>query len=403
MKRFIVEVIGKVGGRLAGSREEEAGQEMAREAMEKFCHCAEIQTYDAPMESMHGSLKIFSAGYLLALALSWISPAAAFLVALANAFLFLGHFLTLRLWLDFLFRKSPSWNAEGVIEPREDVRATVIFAGHMDSTKEYRFWHRLGMGGIFLTWTACAIILLLPAFLCLDLLFTRLIQGPLPAWMAHYRLSFLLLSPSLAALAWMRSDRVVPGAQDNLSGVAVALGAARALACAGEDWNEKTVPAPVLSHVRVRVVSFGGEEAGLRGSMAYTRRFRDRLLAEKAVLVNLDGIMRQRDLAIVTGEVSIGVRYPRDVVEDLGRAFVGRALLPNHTVIPQGFTDGAAFAREGIPAVAILGLPTGHLDPTYHSRRDTPDHVEDKALEVTRDVLVQFAKNLDARVSGKGE
>ncbi|MBU2488881.1 MAG: Zn-dependent exopeptidase M28 [Proteobacteria bacterium] len=403
MKRFIVDVIEKTGGRLAGSPQEEAGQEMARQAMGKFCHQVETQRFSAPMESIHGSLRGFSAGFLAALALAPLSLTASFLVALVNAFFFLGHFLSMRYWLDLLFKKSESSNVEGVIEPREDVRATVIFAGHMDSTTEYRFWHHLGMGGIALTWLASVLILLLPAFLGLDLFFSRLAEAPLPVWLACYRTDFLLLSPSLAVLWWMRSDRVVPGAQDNLSGVAAALGAARVLAGAGEDWDAETVPAPVLSHTRVRVVSFGAEEAGLRGSHAYAREFKDRLLEENAVLVNLDGILRDKDLAIVKAEIMLGVRFPRQVVADLGRAFLGVSRLPKYTVIPQGATDGASFTRAGIPAVSILGLPTSRLDPTYHSRRDTPEHVEDQALATTRDVLVQFAKNLDKRVSGKEE
>jgi Iap family predicted aminopeptidase len=52
--------------------------------------------------------------------------------------------------------------------------------------------------------------------------------------------------------------------------------------------------------------------------------------------------------------------------------------------------DGASFMWQGIPAVTILGLNVKHHDPTYHTRIDLPEYVEEEAMQATR----QFWANL---------
>jgi len=395
MHDFISDIIRRFGGRLAGSLEEDHAQDHMLSLLAAFCDTARKQSFRVPVTSMHESLKIFCAGFWLALFLYRVSLPAAFIVSLANAVLFVGHFLTYRFWLDPLFKRSWSSNVEGVIEPRQEVKATLIFAGHMDSTTEYQWWYTLKNFGGFLTWLSGFLITLLPLFYLLALAVSQ------AAWKNAVWDIFSVLSPATFSLFFMRSNRVVPGAQDNLSGVAIAMGAAMALAGedAGSAQNGKRVP--LLSHTRIKVLSFGSEEPGLRGSAAYVHAFRQDLLQENAVLINADGIMRTRDLRVVRGELTSLVRYPESLVQRLQTAFAECSQPARPVYLPIGATDAASFAMRGLPAVSIVGLPTGKLDPAYHTRLDTPDAVDPQALEKVKDILVRFAVQWDKDLASR--
>ena len=106
MKEFISEIIKRFGGRYNGSEAEENAQIFVEEKMEKFCDKAEIIPFYAALEGHFQALKIFVLIHLLILFILPFNAFAAMLFGLSNTLLFLGHFVTYRHWLDFLFKKK---------------------------------------------------------------------------------------------------------------------------------------------------------------------------------------------------------------------------------------------------------------------------------------------------------
>jgi len=144
-----------------------------------------------------------------------------------------------------------------------------------------------------------------------------------------------------------------PGANDNASGVAAALEAARLLRSPTPPWT-------------VEVAAFGAEEGGLFGSAAYARSERGRGLS---AMLNLDMVgVGTRLLVGNTGQ-------DRRVVEAVLQA--ARELEVRVEARRMGSSDHVSFEREGIPA-AMLHRPD---DPHYHSPEDTPDKVRPELLE----------------------
>lgn len=45
---------------------------------------------------------------------------------------------------NFPGKLQTSSNVEATIEPTGEVKSTLIFSGHMDSTLEYRWWYKYG-------------------------------------------------------------------------------------------------------------------------------------------------------------------------------------------------------------------------------------------------------------------
>jgi len=122
---------------------------------------------------------------------------------------------------------------------------------------------------------------------------------------------------------------------------------------------------------------------------------------QKAVLVNLDGIMHLNQLQIIKGELNPWVWYPKHLVEKMAAAFRENGQKPITGVLPIGATDGAAFALKGLDAITLVAQGMSKPDPTYHTRLDVAECVDPKALEKARDILVSFARKWDGELSGE--
>lgn len=381
MKPLIEDLINRFGGRLPGSKQERDAQLYLKSLLEKFCDTVCVQEFKTPVNSMFGSLKIFCVLFYASLVLFLFNHTVALVLALINSVLFIGHFVIYHRWLDFLFKQNDSLNIIGDVEPLENANATVIVLGHMDSTLEFIWWYRLKDFGIGLTVVSGFLIALFPLVSALALV------QEFAGWNFEIAQSlwwfFAIFSPITIVYFHIHGKHAVQGAQDNLSGIAVAAEVV------------KHFSQHKLKHTRVRIVSFGCEEPGLRGSDAYAKTFRAKLKGENAVCINLDGIKDADKLTIVTKEPMVLAQYHSSVIEKMEAAFNALNTPYLKKAVPFGATDGVSFVRQGIPAVSIIGLSTEKLDPTYHTRLDVPECVSPQALELTKNAVVKFIQALD--------
>ena len=133
MLSYIDDIITRFGGRYFGSNEEKQAQLYTADILRQYCDKVEVEEFQSALEAHFQSLKGFCTIYLLVLILLKVDVRIAGIVGILNTIFFLGHFVTYRHWLDFLFPKKPSWNVIGDIEPTGEVRDTLIVAGHIDS------------------------------------------------------------------------------------------------------------------------------------------------------------------------------------------------------------------------------------------------------------------------------
>ena len=393
MLNFIKEIIQKHGGRPPGSISEDNAQTDFQEQLKLVCHTTERHRFKAPMTSMLGSLKLFCWGFYISLLLYPFSSSASFVLSLINSIFFVGHFYTYRFWLDFLFPKQESSNVIGTIEPSNEVVSTILIAGHMDSNYEFTFWYYLKILGMVMTVLSGVLIVISPAIFGLDALMTYDVGYTENSQHWFYYI-MIALSPVTISMYWIHSTREIDGAQDNLSSIAIALDCAKMIS--GHHSQSESIP---LKHTRIKIVSFGSEEAGLRGSTAYVKDYFNELKTENAVLINLDGIMKVNELVIVTSELATFVRYPAYLIKKMEKAFstCHQPIKKNIHII--GATDGSAFGMKGLPAITLIGQNIHHLHESYHTRLDTIEHVENEALIKTRDIILAFIKAWDKEIS----
>jgi hypothetical protein len=187
------------------------------------------------------------------------------------------------------------------------------------------------------------------------------------------RLGTFVSLGSAAAFADIASRSVVPGANDNLSGVAVVLELARAL-------RERPVQG-----VRVLLVSTGSEESFMEGMRGFARRHFPSLEPERTEVVCLDSV-GSPELILIEGEGMLRMRDYTPELRDRIAGVAARAGVHLRRRLRLGLaTDGLIALKAGYPSAAIGSVTKYKLPLNYHSQRDTADAL---VYETVRDAAV---------------
>jgi Zn-dependent M28 family amino/carboxypeptidase len=177
-----------------------------------------------------------------------------------------------------------------------------------------------------------------------------------------------LSAVSAAALADIARRPAVPGANDNLSGVAVALEVAAAVAAG---------PVPGL---RLLFVSAGAEEALQQGVREFARAHFGALAPERTWFLTLDTVGSGR-LVMLEGEGTVrmhdyGAPF-KDLVADCARQ-AGIPLIRG--LRSRNSTDGTVPHRHGFASVTLVSVDDRKLLPNYHLYSDTPENVDYRSV-----------------------
>jgi putative aminopeptidase FrvX len=272
-----------------------------------------------------------------------------------------------------------------VIEPKEEVKNTILIAGHIDSVREFQWWHHFGKFGLLLNAIAGLGFVLQGIVFMLGWILSFFI--PFPSFFESIWWGFIFIAPAALSMFFKHGEHVVDGALDNLTGVAMAVEMA------------KVFSVEPLKHTRLRLISFGSEEPALRGAFEYARQYKERLKKENAVLINFDTIKSKEHLTLVTGEINTLVKFPPELVNEMEQAFQSVNVSMKKRAIPIGASDGSAFAIEGLPAITIIGMDSDNYDPCYHTRLDNLSNLEPEGLTEMKKVLVHFIKTRDQSFS----
>lgn len=180
---------------------------------------------------------------------------------------------------------------------------------------------------------------------------------------------------SLLAMVDIGHRPPVPGANDNLSGVAALLAVARRL---------RDEPVPGL---RVLLVSAGAEEALQEGIRGFGRRHFPGLSRSRTRFLNLDTIGSGR-LVLLEGEGPIRMHdYDagfKDLVAECGDLVRG--------LRSRNSTDGIVPSRAGYPTATIVSVDRRKLMPHYHLASDLPEHLDYASIEEAIDVVERVAR-----------
>ncbi len=371
-----------VGPGLPGSAQERERADAIRDELAAHLGDGNVATedFDFAPGAFVGSVPL-AALLVLAAALAnvlgggatWSVIAALALSALAIA-VYVLEFVLERELLDRWFPKARSQNVIGTLPARTAARRVLIVSGHHDSAPENRWLGWLGYGffvGSLIAALGFAVMLVASVMQVVGLATGDPELGRL-GW--HW-LVFPIAPAVGFGLFFTRSRRhggTVLGAADNLAASALV-----AALCRFFVEHRALVP----SDVELRFLSFGAEEAGLRGSRRYVARHLDELRRLDARLLNFETIA-DREIGILTSDLAGSVRCAPEAVQAAVTA-AERAGVPHR--VKSAFvgvgTDAAPFCRERLRAVSLLPFRVPQqMIAFYHQPADRPEVLDPGAL-----------------------
>ncbi len=190
------------------------------------------------------------------------------------------------------------------------------------------------------------------------------IAGPILVAMGARRLGAALSFGSAAAFANIGRSGVVPGANDNLSGVAALIAVAGALAKAPPD------------EIRMIFLSAGAEESFEEGSQAFLRRHGAALPPDRTHVIVLDSVGSPH-LLLVEGEGMLQrVAYDTDLKDTIEAAAhaAGIPIVREHWL--SFGSDALAGLRAGYRSVLVASFDELKLPANYHWPTDVPENVD---------------------------
>ncbi len=365
----ITHICTKIPKRGPGSEGEKLSCEYMGEKMKELgCDRVEVEEFKENPGSFYGWIYITISCCFLALASYFFMPVLSIVFIALGLTLCVLQFGLYKKTVDKLFKEETGHNVSGFKKPTGEVKRRIIFNGHPDAAWEWPFKYKFTWLGFDIHMIVCFI----GAFYTLGIAIAKL-AGALNDELAKtLGLVALVFVPFWFAFYFMwNRNKIVDGANDNLSGCYIGMAILKALKDEGIEFE----------NTEVGVVLTGSEEAGLRGAMAWAEKHKDEMQDVPTFIYSYDGIAQSEYLMVNYRDLNSTVKADKDVgdlffesCEDLGVQCKKGAVPPLG-----GATDSAAFAQAGLRSVGMTAL--NHALPDfYHTRLDTPDALNPKCL-----------------------
>jgi hypothetical protein len=379
LAQFIADICDSVGPRLGTSTAEQQAGRRIRAEYKKYCDATFAEEFNCHPAAFLDSVRVTVLLYCIGVCLYLFCPLATVLLGLLGLLIYAAEVLYLKEVVDFLFRRRTGVNIYGKVKPSGTRRRIVLISGHHDSAYEFPLFQRLGRRApTFVTGTvglALSVIVLALFRALAPCLFPQLLT--LLNWLVVVPLVSLV--PLLLFGFRLRSSKVVLGANDNLSGVAVTLGVG--------DW----LRTHRLRHTEVWLVSFACEE-NMRGSKRFAHRHQKEL--RDAYLLNFD-MVGIGPLMIITAEPMYRTKLTPALCAEAGKAAQAAGVAIPLKRLAFAGTDASNFVKAGLQATSV-GAIMPEKGPTYwHTLQDTPDKIRPKTLLDAVRLAITFLQRTD--------
>lgn len=384
-----LEQLARLPARGSATEGERTAARWLHEQLQALGYHVETQPFQSPRHTLYLGPTIVIVVLLGTLWLSQALPALAAFLAAAAFVPLVGEMLGAGVNFNLLLPKSPSQNV--IARPArggsggEDAAPDVVVVAHYDT--QWGSWlfapgFRRFLQPFFIV-TYAGLVLAFVAIVFRWVL-------PQAVWtdtMASVAAVILVVSGVFLFGSWL-TGRPVPGANDNGSGVAVALALAdRWMEQANLHGDRAITPWFVFT---------GCEEVGLRGMHRFLA---DATLERDTIFINLDNVGGGR-LRYFLGEGMLAYqKYDAELI-DLAAAISqrhgGRVKPLKNWLLP---TDGLLPAKAGFKAISFLAIGDDQMIPNYHWHSDTIDNVDRDVVEFTE----QFVWELLEETGGRRE
>ena len=409
MYNLVEKIVEEVGPRMSCSPQEAEGSKVIKDELEQTCDEIVVESFTCHPKAFLGWIKIILimtfVSMVFYLFMQWVSDLLliifsliSFLLTFLSFLIMWEEFFNYNEFIDPLFRKKTSQNVIGKVKTKEEQKRIIIFSSHIDSALQFNLLKLIGWGFIplaflgilvILTWLVLSfinLILILIGFLTLKGIFL---------WVTIWLL--IIGTPCFIFLFFFvplgDKGNVVPGAVDNLSSCSVIVGLGRYIK------NHKEL---IPKNTEIRLISFGCEESGLRGSHRYCSAHLEELKNYDAVVVNMDGLETPDGFHVIEYEPTTRTRHSEEVIQKLLKAAelagiqakrFGAGKLEKTLGRLSGGSDAASFSKSNIKAGFLNSADWKHRSSYYHQNTDTPDKIRKGTLENALKICIVFLMN----------
>ena len=387
--RSIKKVCKEIGPRFSGSEAEKKGVEFMADELRTCCDDVKTESFTVHPKAFYGWISISAVFMIISTALFFVGqyfdiPYMFYVTAAFGVIgLFFGitEFVLYKKTLDKFMSKATSYNAFGTLNATGETKRRIIFVGHADSSPEWRYSY---LGGPALLKTVLIGAILGLAYCVGASIFVSVKAAIDPAFISTLTadiLSYIFLGFNIffVPIIFMCDYKhIVEGANDDLSGCFLSLAVLKFL----KD-NEIT-----FENTEVMALCSGSEETGLRGSKAFCAAHAKELSDVETVVVAVDTVRDFDFMGVYNKDMSGIVKNDVQASKLLKEgAKIAGYDVPYRTV-SLGATDAAAFSQANIKATAFSAM-----DPApakyYHTRLDTHENLDMKALEAGLDICLE--------------
>lgn len=377
----IKKICKEIGPRSPGTESERKTQEHFKEEMKACSDKVEFEEFSVHPMALGGWVLIVGVCQLLAVLFSFLNlPIVTLVLSAISLICMLFEMIFYWEFLDPIFPKKTSSNVYGVRKPTGEVKQRIIFSGHADSAFEMTYNHIGGHILVFAVGVSAVVGMFYTFFASIiQIIMFGVAGGQVTGFFAILRFAELLFIPSFIAIFFFSNfKRIVPGANDNLTGAITAISVLKYL----EDNNIR------FENTEVVALTTGSEEAGLRGAKNFTKAHLKELKEIPTAYFGMDTLRDFDDMAIYNKDLSGTIKTDKRVCALMKKASERAGLDLPFSSVYFGASDAAAVTKLGVPAATLAAQ-----DPTppryYHTRGDTADNLDPRTIEAGFDVCLQ--------------
>lgn len=389
--RAIKKVCKEIGPRFAGSEEEKKGIEFMQEELKTCCDEVNTDSFSVHPKAFLGwiplSVVLMTIASVLLFIGQFFAIAPLFYVSVALAvicfFFIITEFLFYKETLDPFLPKKTSYNTYGVRKASGETKRRIIFAGHADSSMEWRFTYYGGpkllipvIGGAILGVLYVTVVSIVA--IVMNFVNPEFISSTAMDIISYVALGFIVLF--LAASFFYDKKRIVEGANDDLTGCFSSIGILKFL----QDNDIR------FENTEVVALCTGSEEIGLRGAKDFCEKHGKEFGDVETVFVAIDTVHDFDFLAIYNKDMTGTVTNSAEACKlvQAGAKIAGYDV-PLATV-SLGATDAAAVSKSG---TGIKATAFAAMDPAparyYHTRLDNHENLDLKTIEAGLDICLE--------------
>lgn len=406
----ITEIITDIGPRESASPKAYAAMELLRKDLKKYADETHYEEYTMARKAFQHFTKIISTATIGAVTagsiFKYVKPeklgklgklaknkALPHAIVSATTLASLGitalEFLFYKQFTDVLYKKVTGRNLIATRKATEQTKKRIVINGHIDSAYECRHTY-YGKGWGMTPLMAGTIVSLIASAIMASVSTVFELTGAKHSFAKilndkGYLFHFFTLVNMITLYLFIDFKRVVPGANDNLTGTMAAATALKMLDDAGIRFKNTEVVAMITD----------GEEAGLRGAKQFAKdHYKDYVESgvETSVLC-VDTLTDFEYLNIynkdMSGTVKHDPKFCKLVMDSAKEAGYDNVKFAN---VFFGSSDAAAFSQEGISATCLAAMDPAPAD-YYHNRKDSFDRLVPKTIEAGFDIIMASILN----------